>query len=203
MKKSSGKTMLVNLGAGLLGGILVLGGFLFFELQPKTLEELLSNYYDMEVAARVSPQRLRRYIDRVGRNITLVDLRSQTEYEEGHIIGAINIPVYTIPLSTDYNAMERIVAAFSALDQTTEIIIYCDSAPCSSGAKVGQLLADHDIYVSYLSIGWEEWKNDWDKWNQDIGEQLDRENYYFTGSDPGMFEGEVSAGCPVGADFSC
>lgn len=58
-------------------------------------------------------------------NISLIDVRSGQEYEEGHLAGAINIPVY--------NLMQEIGEKIK--DKNNTIIVYCSSGSRSKKAK--------------------------------------------------------------------
>lgn len=57
--------------------------------------------------------------------IVLIDVRSGQEYEEGHLDGAINIPVYNI---------EKDIAKYATSKEDT-IILYCSSGSRSKQAK--------------------------------------------------------------------
>src|SRR5665811_2384207 len=129
--------------------------------------ELIKEFYDVETAVHVSPHSLRKDIDKGSDDYILVDLRSQEEYEREHIIGAVSIPAYKDPDTSAYSDVDRIVNAFSELDQSKDIIVYCYSIPCMTGRKIGKMLADHDIYVQHLAIGWNEWKYYWNSWNHE------------------------------------
>ena len=59
------------------------------------------------------------------KNIILIDVRSNQEYEEGHLEGAINIPLY--------NLEESIGNIIS--DKETLIVVYCSSGYRSKKAK--------------------------------------------------------------------
>ena len=58
-------------------------------------------------------------------NIVLMDVRSGQEYEEGHLDGAINIPVYNI---------EKEISKYVKSTEDT-IILYCSSGSRSRQAK--------------------------------------------------------------------
>lgn len=58
-------------------------------------------------------------------NINLIDVRSSQEYEEGHLDGAVNIPVYQID-----KEIEKFVS-----DKEDTIILYCSSGYRSKEAK--------------------------------------------------------------------
>ena len=59
------------------------------------------------------------------KEIYLIDVRSGQEYEEGHLDGAINIPVYNIE-----NEIQKKVK-----DKKETIILYCSSGSRSKKAK--------------------------------------------------------------------
>ena len=58
-------------------------------------------------------------------NINLIDVRSSQEYEEGHLDGALNIPVYQID-----KEIEKFVD-----NKEDTIILYCSSGYRSKEAK--------------------------------------------------------------------
>lgn len=59
------------------------------------------------------------------KNIILIDVRSGQEYEEGHLEGAINIPVYNLE-----EKIEKMVT-----DKEVLIVVYCSSGYRSKKAK--------------------------------------------------------------------
>ena len=59
------------------------------------------------------------------RNAYLIDVRSIQEYKEGHLNGAINIPVFEIE-----RKIEEVVK-----NKETDIIVYCSSGGRSRQAK--------------------------------------------------------------------
>ena len=36
-----------------------------------------------------------------------------------------------------------------------------------TGRKMGKLLAEHEIFVKHLAIGWNEWRYFWTQWNHE------------------------------------
>lgn len=58
-------------------------------------------------------------------NINLIDVRSSQEYEEGHLDGALNIPVYQID-----KEIEKFVD-----NKEDAIVLYCSSGYRSKEAK--------------------------------------------------------------------
>ena len=132
-----------------------------------SVEELIAAYYQIETAVVVSPHALRGLIDRNDSEFVLIDVRSRQEYEKEHIRSAVNIPAYSDPNTPAYEQVERIVAAFAALPEKKDKIVYCYSAACMSGRKVGKILAENKIYVRHLGIGWNEWRHHWAVWNHE------------------------------------
>lgn len=186
--------------AGALAGAFVV---LAIDLVPKSSDELIKEFYDVENAVHVSPHGLRKHM---GENddVVLVDLRSPEEYEAAHITGAISIPAYATPDKSDYGSVERIVDSFREISEDKEIIVYCYSMPCMTGRKIGKMLADHDIYVKHLGIGWQEWRYYWNLWNHDGETQVNSDDYITSGPEPGVFEGGVnSKACPIEGEFGC
>ena len=138
----------------------------------------------------------------------LVDLRSQEEYEEEHITTAFNVPAYKDKDHSDYGAVDRIVKEFESLHveyPDREFIVYCYSTPCMTGRKVGQILAENDIYVKHLGIGWNEWRYDWESWNHPHEWGITSvEDYISTGSEPGEIDVDLTGtGCPIDGGLGC
>lgn len=168
--------------------------------------QLIKEFYAVENAAHVSPHGVRKHI--ADQEYIIVDLRSQQEYEEGHIIGAVNVPAYATPDKSDYGAVERIVGAFITLDaqaklEGKEVVVYCYSAACMTGRKIGGMLAEHDIYVKHLGIGWQEWRYYWNLWNHSGETPVDPMDYVWSGPEPGIFVDEVVSPCDIGGEFGC
>lgn len=168
---------------------------------PKSQNQLIKEFYDIETAVHVSPHGLRKHIG--DNEYTIVDLRSQEEYETAHIVGAVNIPAYATPDKSDYGAVERIAGAFKELPKDKDIVVYCYSGPCMTGRKIGKMLSEHDIYVQHLGIGWQEWRYYWNLWNHDGETSVNPEDYIATGSEPGVFTGEGGSFCPIEGSFGC
>ncbi len=135
----------------------------------------------------------------------LVDLRSQEEYEREHIIGAVNIPAYKTPDKSAYDDVERIVSEFSKLPKDKDIIVYCYSMPCMTGRKIGQMLAEHGIYVMLLGVGWNEWRYYWGLWNHEHEWNITNvEDYVSSGKEPGILKERAnSTTCPTENEFGC
>lgn len=175
--------IILSLLAGALGG-----GITSFALasQPPSQEELIRGFYDVENAVHVSPHSIRKSLANGELGVTLVDLRSAEEYEDEHILGAVSIPAYRDPDTPAYFDVERITAAFAALPEDKDIVVYCYSMPCMTGRKIGQLLAHQGVFVKHLGIGWNEWRYHWTLWNHPHEWNTTRvEDYVISGPEPG------------------
>ncbi|MEK6899051.1 MAG: rhodanese-like domain-containing protein [Nanoarchaeota archaeon] len=173
----------------------------------KSQEQLIAEFYAIETAVYVSPHGLRKEIAAGTNKYIIVDLRSQEEYEKEHIIGAVNIPAYKDKDTSDYGSVERITEAFKKIQTENpekEILVYCYSAPCMTGRKVGTMLAKEGIYVKHLGVGWNEWRYYWDLWNHEHEWSItDVEDYIFKGPGPGIFNGLNNTACPIGGGLGC
>jgi rhodanese-related sulfurtransferase len=91
---------------------------------------------------KISPQELRALIDSKKDNFTIVDVRDQSEFVEGHIPGAINIPV----------------ASFSSrsgtLDKHKTIIVYCNAGSRSYKAYRKLMKLGYKKYYQALFADW-------------------------------------------------
>jgi rhodanese-related sulfurtransferase len=185
---------------GVISGVLTT--LTILEIQTPSKEKLMEEFYLTENLIHVSPHSLRKAIDRNDNSFILVDLRSQEEYEEEHIIGAINIPAYRNPDESAYDEIDRIVSEFSKLPKNKDIIIYCYSIPCMTGRKIGKVLAEQGIYVKLLGIGWNEWKYYWDLWNHEHEWNITNVRDYITkGKEIKTLNS--AGGCDSEWEFSC
>ena len=185
------EVLLTAIVVGLIAG--VVGGVVWDELFPKSQEDLIKEFYEIETAVSVSPHHIRKHIAQGDDSFLLVDLRSQEEYEREHIIGSVNVPAYASPEKSAYGEVDRIVSGFRALQTQypgRDLIVYCYSIPCMTGRKMGKVLAEHEIYVKHLGVGWNEWRYDWTLWNHEHEwAETDVLAYVSSGTEPGEFAG--------------
>lgn len=193
---------LIALAAGMIGGSLATFGILRWRDHDRAT--LVSGFYAVENAVHVSPHSLRGKMDKGITDYTLVDLRSPQEYEKEHIVGAVSISAYKDPETSAYDEVDRIVAAFRALPQNKNIIVYCYSMPCMTGRKIGKMLAERGIYVQHLGIGWNEWRHFWNLWNHE-GEwdKTKVEDYVVSGKEPGKPKTSPAVSPCVEGQFGC
>ncbi len=203
--EGTGKLLVTCVLLSLIAGLA--GAWIFNNFKYDN-DNLIADYYETENAVIVSPHGLRKEIAKGSDNFLLVDLRSEEEYNREHIVGAVNVPAYKDKDTSDYEAVERIVNSFRALQESypeRDIVVYCYSRPCMTGRKVGKMLAEDGIYVKHLGIGWNEWKYDWTSWNHEHEWNITSvDDYLSQGSEPGIFSGvNRTASCPISGGFGC
>ena len=93
--------------------------------------------------AKVSPSDLKKLIDSGAKDFVIVDVRDETEYKEGHIPSAINIPAESFALKSEVLPKEK------------KIIVYCNTGGRSYMAyrKLMKL-----AYPSIAQTLYAEWK---------------------------------------------
>lgn len=182
MKSKIKIIVLVALVGGLVGSIAT---YTLLKYQKPSQHDLIRGFYETENAVHVSPHSLRKMMDKGDKGYILVDMRSPQEYEKEHIIGSINIPAYKDPETSAYDETDRILSEFREIPINRDIIVYCYSTPCMTGRKIGKLLAEKEIFVKHLGIGWNEWRYYWNLWNHDGETPTKVEDYIWKGIEPG------------------
>jgi rhodanese-related sulfurtransferase len=195
--------MIMGLLSGMIGAWMY--GKIANQEDKDSKEELIAEFYEIENAVHVSPHSIRKMMDKGDDSFILVDLRSAKEYENEHIVGAMNIPAYKDPDTSAYGDVDRIVGSFEKLPKNKDIIVYCYSIPCMTGRKIGAMLAEQGMYVKHLGIGWNEWRYDWTSWNHEHEwNQTDVLDYVSSGSMPGVPKTNInSKACPIEGEFGC
>lgn len=193
----------IGMGLGALS--LYVGQQVFAE--SVTDKDLIAEYYKIENAVNVSPHGLRGKMDKGDQSYILVDLRSHEEYVEEHIVGALNVPAYSDRYTSAYGEVGRIVDSFQKIQREypgRDIIVYCYSTACMTGRKMGGLLAEHNIYVKHLNIGWYEWRHAWNTWNHQHEWNTTKVNDYISvGEEPGTPKSNGQINPCVEGEFGC
>jgi rhodanese-related sulfurtransferase len=96
---------------------------------------------------RVAPEALLASI-RAGTAPVIVDVRTEGEYERGHVPGAIHVPFYTLLVRQDAIPGPR----------TAPVVVYCEHGPRAGVAKLALRLAGFtDVrYLDGHMAGWKE-----------------------------------------------
>jgi rhodanese-related sulfurtransferase/DNA-binding transcriptional ArsR family regulator len=78
----------------------------------------------------------------------VIDVRPSSEYEAGHIEGAVNIP------------LESLTERLSKLPKEQEIVAYCRGPYCMMSFDAVEQLREHGYRARRLEDGYPEWKTD-------------------------------------------
>lgn len=114
------KTTIIASIAAFLVSALTSYTILYFTSQ-KSENDSLSDYYTTQVATNISAHGLRKKLSEANQTFYLVDVRSEEEYLEWHIAGAINIPAYTNRENSQNISNEEILSAFQELDRKSVV----------------------------------------------------------------------------------
>jgi len=194
------KNIIIGIFIGILATLLISHMFRTNLTQTQSQRQI-ADYYANSVATLKSPHSLRKEMNRGYHDYIVVDTRAQSDYENGHITGALNID--------SEQSVEEVVDAFTELSVSSDkqIVIYCYSASCMNGRKVGNVLAQNGIFVKELTIGYNEWEFFPDSWNYpDEKGTYDIEDYITRGTNPGtpiVNLEALSSGCGVEGELSC
>jgi rhodanese-related sulfurtransferase len=137
--------------------------------QPEVVERMLLPQPETEVSGGPLSTRWTEVKSLVeSGKVVLVDVRSRSKYEAGHIPGAISVP-YSRP-GQNFGPLQSgessafLGREFSAFRQhypvDTAIVLYCDSASCSLSKEVATKLIEEYGYadVRYIPGGYQEWQ---------------------------------------------
>lgn len=94
------------------------------------------------------------------KDIIVVDIRSKEDYEKGHIVTAVNLPVFGTGLMSESGNLDeaRIEKAISEITKEGQIIIlYGQNAYSTTPTAIAQLLIDQYPDIKPLAIGFDEW----------------------------------------------
>lgn len=86
-------------------------------------------------------------------NVIIIDARSNEEFKEGHINGAINIFAYEEDLDKYFQNLTQV-----PMDSRKIIVVYCEGGTCDASYKVATdliRLGHKNVFV--YTGGWEEW----------------------------------------------
>ncbi len=81
-------------------------------------------------------------------DITIIDVRPKHEFDEGHIAGALNIPVEDLPDKMD------------ELSRDQEVVAYCRGPFCVFADDAVELLRERGFNAKRLDEGYPEWMLD-------------------------------------------
>ena len=79
-----------------------------------------------------------------------LDARSPEDYAEGHVPGALSLPIY------EFDA--RFPEIADRVEEAQSIIVYCDGVECSDSIQVAERLVEYGFsHVAVFESGWRAW----------------------------------------------
>ncbi len=106
-------------------------------------ETLQQRTNDSDVEEITLPELLNR---RSRDEVVLVDVRPASEYERGHIEGAISVP------------LEEIENHLDELPDDAEIVAYCRGRYCTLAAQAAERFRSLGVEIKTLNVGFPEWE---------------------------------------------
>ena len=110
------------------------------------IEQLMRQFAIEDLENHVSRDQLERSL--TSDDVVLIDVRPKIEFENGHIPGALSLPV------------EDLRQRLQQLPKDKRIIAYCRGAYCLFADEAVALLRQHGFDAMRLEGGWPEW---WDE----------------------------------------
>ena len=188
-----------------LGMAAVYFGLISGGQSTSTEQDKIAAYYANSAATLVSPHNIRERMSGGKENYILIDTRTREDYERGHIVTAINIDTGTGGEKTTDDVLQEFEAVI-AENPDKEIIIYCYSASCMNGRKVGNFLASNGVFVKEMTVGWNEWRYNWRSWNYDTEwDTYNVDDFWVAGTEPGVVpqSGRSIKPCSIEGELSC
>ena len=121
-------------------------------MTDEKIQEIRSNsekaqcFFSKKLAFTLGPVELKELSEE--KNIKIIDVRHQSDYEVGHIPQAISMP---------YEELEN---RLGELNKDDLHVIYCYNNYCHLGARAALLLARNSYSVMELSGGFKTWAED-------------------------------------------
>ena len=116
-------------------------------LNIRNNSEEASNYFSKQLAFTLGPVELKE-LSEEGKNIKIIDVRLNSDYQVGHIPEAISIPYEELP--------EKL----KELNKEDLHVVYCYNNYCHLGAKAAYILAKNTFSVMLLEGGFKTWAED-------------------------------------------
>ncbi len=115
-------------------------------LNIRNNSEEASNYFSKKLAFTLGPVELKELSEE--KNIKIIDVRLESDYQVGHIPGAISIPY------------EKITDKMKELNKDDLHVVYCYNNFCHLGSKAAYMLAKNTFPVMLLEGGFKTWAED-------------------------------------------
>jgi rhodanese-related sulfurtransferase len=112
--------------------------------------ERAERYFIDQLAFNINPSSLKKSIDSKDK-ITIIDVRAEKDFKEGHIPGAKNVPY---DKHKDFSGDE---SEFAELSKDNINVIYCYSEDCTLAEKAAKTFASLKYPVKLLKGGIKSW----------------------------------------------
>ena len=106
----------------------------------------LVDYFQAKLEAELGPHNLKHRMDSGEKDFVVLDVRSREGFKEGHIPGAVNIP------------LQELEGRLKELPKDREVISYCWNVTCMLCTKAALVLARKGFQAKELLGGIEEWQ---------------------------------------------
>lgn len=116
----------------------------FLNIRNNTEEA--ANYFSKKLAFTLGPVELKELSEE--KNIKIIDVRLESDYQVGHIPGAISIPY------------EQMADKMKELNKDDLHVVYCYNNFCHLGARAAYMLAQNNYSVMELDGGFKTWYED-------------------------------------------
>lgn len=114
--------------------------------------EAAVQFFDDELNFTTTPLGAKMVVDGKVKNITIIDARSEKDFAEGHIPGAVNIPF------DKYSGFEGSDTSFSGLRKNGYNYVYCYQLLCNLGVKTAKKFAQLGYPVKEIKGGFKSWQ---------------------------------------------
>jgi rhodanese-related sulfurtransferase len=111
-------------------------------------------YFHEELEFNTNPNGVKKVVDGIEKNVTIVDVRDEKSYKEGHIPGAINIPYEK---HNGFNGDEK---EFPQLRKDGYNYVYCYTGNCNLAQKACKKFASLGYQVKEVAGGYTGWTED-------------------------------------------
>lgn len=106
------------------------------------------DYFRAKLSFEMSPYGLKHLLDdKTNDTLHVIDVRMPEDYAQGHIPGAVNIP------------LPEIIGKLSSIPKDKTIVTYCGSITCQMAPKAALELAQKGYKVMDLHGGLKEWQS--------------------------------------------
>lgn len=130
-------------------GLLSVGNIYADESMPVDVYEKIYNEATLKDGVREISYEQLRELKASGEDFLLVDVLLPETYVEGHIEGAISLPVNTIDAAT----------AAEVLSKDSRVVVYCGSFQCTASTSAAKKLSALGYTVVDYKGGLKEWKH--------------------------------------------